>query len=167
MTAPANSPIHREETRIRASKSSDIEELTRVINEAFVVERVAFDGDRVNMEQVGSYMDQGKFLVAEDGMLLMGCVYIELRGERSYLGLLSVVPDRQGLGLGGKLMMAAEDYARSQGSRAMDLRVISPRAELVPFYQHFGYEQTGTTPFPPDATSKVLGHYILMSKPLI
>jgi GNAT superfamily N-acetyltransferase len=167
MTAAANSLIRREDIRVRPSKSGDIEELTRVINAAFVVERVAFDGDRVDMEQVGSYMDKGTFLVAEHGRVLVGCVYVEMRGERSYLGLLSVRPDRQGLGLGGKLMTAAEDYARSQGSRAMDLRVISPREELVPFYQHFGYEQTGTAPFPRDSTSKIPGQYILMSKPLI
>ena len=74
MTASANSPIRREDIRVRPSKSGDIEELTRVINAAFVVERVAFDGDRVDMEQVGSYMDKGTFLVAEHGKVLVGCV---------------------------------------------------------------------------------------------
>lgn len=167
MTASANSPSPKRDPRLRTGRSDDIEELTRVINAAFVVERVAFDGDRVDSAKLRAYMDTGTFLLAEDEAGTVGCVYVELRRDRSYLGLLSVEPERQGSGLGGKLLVAAEEFARSKGSRGMDLRVISPRADLIPFYRRFGYREIGTAPFPPGLASKVPAHYILMSKPLV
>ena len=40
-------------------------------------------------------MNKGKFLLAEDGETLVGCVYVEPRGEHWYLGLLSVDPLHQ------------------------------------------------------------------------
>ena len=166
MAATANSAARPESVRIRRANEGDAEALTRIINAAFVVERVAFEGDRVDPAKVRGYLNTGTFLVAEDAGGIAGCVYIEMRGDHGYLGLLSVDPPRQGLGLGRLLVAAAEDFARSSGARAMDLRVISPRAELLPFYRRAGYEETGTSPFPPDSASKLPGHFILMSKPL-
>ena len=111
-------------------------------------------------------MEKGKFLVAEDSHGLAGCVYVELRGERGYLGLLGVEPTRQGTGLGRKLTEAAEHYFRSAHCRAIDLRIISARRPLPAFYAHLGYTETGTVPFAPDVPVKVPCHYILMSKQL-
>ncbi len=167
MAATANSASRAGELRIRRAARDDVAALTRLINAAFTVEQVAFDGDRVDAQGVRGYMKSGTFLLAEDAAGLVGCVYIEAWGERSYLGLLSVEPKRQGSGLGRKLMAEAENFARAAGCRAMDLRVISPRAErLLPFYLRLGYRETGTRPFPADLASKVPAHYILMSKPL-
>lgn len=167
MAATANSAPSAGSMRIRRATGGDVEALTRVINAAFIVERVAFDGDRVDPAKVRGYLNTGTFLVAEDAGVTIGCVYIEMRGDHGYLGLLSVDPPRQGLGLGRQLMAAAEDLARAAGASAMDLRVISPRVELVPFYHRAGYQETGTAPFPPDSASKLPGHYILMSKRLL
>ena len=105
-----------------------------------------------------------KFLLAEDSAGLAGCVYVELRANRGYLGLLGVDPSRQGTGLGRKLMDAAENYFREAGCIAIDLRVISARTPLPAFYRHLGYSETGTAPFAPDVPVKVPCHYILMSK---
>jgi predicted N-acetyltransferase YhbS len=152
---------------IRRATLADAEDVARVINAAFVVERIAFDGDRIDALGVRELMRKGFFLVAHDGGALVGCVYVEPRGERSYLGLLAVFPGRQGSGLGRRLMAAAEKHARVAGSVVMDLRIISPRAvSLLPFYLHLGYMQTGTAPFSSDAKAKVPGHYILMEKAL-
>jgi GNAT superfamily N-acetyltransferase len=89
--------------------------------------------------------------------------------DRAYLGLLSIVPARQGTGLGKQLNAAAEQYAREQGCRWMDLRVVSPRAELlVPIYRRLGYAETGTQEYPPVLAEKITipGHFILMEKAL-
>jgi GNAT superfamily N-acetyltransferase len=155
------------DARIRGAVPEDAEDIARVVNAAFVVERVALEGDRTDSNHVRVMMDTGKFLVAESGSGLAGCVYIEPSGERSYLGLLSVDPQHQGGGLGRRLLTAAEDWARSAGSRAMDLRIISPRAELLPFYRRLGYVETSTSPFPPDVQTKVPSHFIHLSKPLV
>jgi len=145
---------------------ADVEPLARLINAAFVVEQSFIEGERIDPAGVRETMGRGKFLVAEDAKGLAGCVYVELRGERGYLGLLGVALERQGTGLGRKLMGAAENYFRTAGCRAIDLRIISPRTPLPAFYEHLGYAQTGTAPFAPDVPVKVPCHYILMSKQL-
>lgn len=151
---------------IRIATKADVEALARLINAAFVVEQPFIDGERIDPAGVRLYMEKGKFLVMEDSRGLVGCVYVELRGNRGYLGLLGVAPGRQGKGLGRTMMDAAENYFRAAGCRAIDLRIISPRTPLPAFYAHLGYEQTGTAPFAPDVPVKVACHYVLMSKPL-
>lgn len=152
---------------MRTAATQDVETLTRLINAAFVVERFVFEGDRVDARAVETYMKSGKFLLAESEHGLAGCVYLELRGDRGYVGLLSVDPRHQGTGLGRKLMDAAEDYFRVAGCKGIDLRVISQRTPLPAFYRHLGYTETGTAPFAAAAKPKVPGHYILMSKSLL
>src|SRR6266852_235081 len=152
--------------RVRTADLGDVEALVRLINSAFRVELPYIEGDRVDAEGVRSYMAKGKFLVAEDSAGLAGCVYVELRGDRGYLGLLGVDPQRQGNGLGRKLMGGAENFFREAGCGAVDLRVISARAPLPAFYRHLGYRETGTAPFAPDGPVKVPCHYILISKSL-
>jgi GNAT superfamily N-acetyltransferase len=151
---------------IRLALPDDVAPLARLINAAFVVEQPFIEGERIDPEGVRAYMKKGNFLLAEDAAGLAGCVYVELRGERGYLGLLGVDPPRQGTGLGSKLMDAAENYFRAAGCTAIDLRIISPRTPLPAFYAHLGYAQTGTAPFAPDVPVKVPCHYILMSKSL-
>jgi GNAT superfamily N-acetyltransferase len=167
MAAAPNSFSTDGNIRVRVAESADIDALARIINAAFVVERVAFDGDRIDALGVSVLMKKGAFLLTEDTGCPAGCVYVELRGERSYLGLLAVAPWKQGTGLGRQLVAAAEEYSRNANCLAMELRIISPRAEsLLPFYEHLGYKQMGTAPVPAVVRVKVPCHYILMTKPL-
>lgn len=152
--------------RVRVAVATDVTELTKLINAAFVVERPFLEGERVDERRTREFFEKGEFLVHEDASGMHGCVYCELRGDRGYLGLLAVNPARQGTGLGRKLMAAAEDYFRMSGCIAVDLRVISQRTPLPAFYRHLGYVETGTAPFAPSLPTKVPGHYILMSKEL-
>ena len=158
--APAN-------TRIRTALQRDVDALARLINSAFRVEQPFIDGDRTNPDGVRTYMEKGKFLLAEDAAGIAACVYVELRGDRGYLGLLGVDPQRQGTGLGRKLMDAAENFFRRAGCVAVDLRVVSARTPLPSFYRRLGYLETGIAPFAPDVPAKVPCHYILMSKTLV
>jgi GNAT superfamily N-acetyltransferase len=167
MSAPANPRPSANDLRIRFGQNSDVEALSRLINEAFRVEQPFIEGERIDPDGVRAYMEKGKFLLAEDPSGLVGCVYVELRVDRGYLGLLGVAPPRQGAGLGRKLMEAAENYFREASCRAIDLRIVSARTPLPAFYRHLGYIEIGTTPFAPDVPVKVPCHYILMSKSLL
>ncbi len=153
--------------RFRTADLGDTDSLVHFINVAFRVELPYIEGDRTDAAGVRSYMEKGKFLLAEDSAGLAGCVYVELRGDRGYLGLLGVDPSRQGTGFGRKLMDAAEHYFREAGCVAIDLRIVSARTPLPSFYRHLGYLETGTTPFAPHVPMKVPCHYILMSKSLV
>src|SRR6266404_4598192 len=96
MTRNASTASRSGNIRIREASDDDVEALTKLINAAFVVEQVVFDGDRVDDLGVRAYMSGGTFFIAEDSSEVAGCVYIETRDDRSYLVLLSVQPARQG-----------------------------------------------------------------------
>ncbi len=167
MRAATNSLPDRNDARIRPAKSADVEALAGLINIAFRVELPYIEDERINPDGVREYMKKGKFLLTEDSMGLAGCVFVEVRGDRGYLGLLGVEPRRQGTGLGRKLMDTAEDFLRTANCVAVDLRIVSARTPLPAFYRHLGYVETGTAPLPPDAPVKVPCYFILMSKTLI
>ena len=153
--------------QFRLAELSDAEGVTALINvafrhaEAFLIER-----DRIDIDSVRSLLEKGKFLVAEEEGVLVGCAYIEFRGDRSYLGLLSVDPRRQKAGLGSKIMSVSEEYCAKAGCRFMDLRIINIRPELPRFYHRLGYLETGTEPLTPGLKPKLPCHFITMSKPL-
>src|SRR5207244_12492207 len=146
--------------RFRPADLGDVDAIVRLINSAFRVEQPFIEGDRTNPDGVRAYMVRGKFLLAEDCSALAGCVFVELRGDRGYLGLLGVDASRQGTGLGRKLMDAAENFFREAGCCAVDLRIISGRTPLLAFYRHHGYLETGTAPFAPAVPVTVPCHYI-------
>jgi GNAT superfamily N-acetyltransferase len=146
---------------------ADAARITTLINSAFrIAEGFFVDGLRISEAEVEQHLTKGAFLLAEDDGKLAGCVYVELRGERSYLGLLSVDPASQQSGLGSFLMNAAEQYCRERGSRFMDIYIVNLRTELPPFYERRGYVETGTTPFPEDVPTRMPCHFINMSKAL-
>ena len=151
---------------VRLAEKEDDGKIMTVINDAFRrAESFLIDRDRIDLETVLSLLAKGKFLVAEDGNSLAGCVYLEFRGERAYLGLLSVDPRRQKAGLGSLLMNAAEEYCANCGCRFIDLRIVSVRRELPEFYHRRGYAETGVTePFPAELNPKVACHFVALSK---
>ena len=152
---------------IRVAVPLDAAKITDVINAAFrIAEGFFVDGPRISEAEVEQLLAKGSFLLAEADDKLNGCVYVELRGERSYLGLLSVDPSSQKSGLGSVLMLEAENYCRERGSRFMDIYIVNLREELPAFYRRRGYVENGTTPFPDDVPTKVPCHFINMTKQL-
>ena len=153
--------------RVRIAQQEDAERITSVINSAFRrAEEFFIDGDRIDAESVQNFLNSGNFILAEREDVLVGCVYVEARGDRSYLGLLAVDPAGQNFGLGTLLMNAAEDYCRGLSCRFMDIYVVNLREDLPGFYHRRGYVETGTSPFPTDLKTKLPVHFIEMSKPL-
>ena len=74
---------------------------------------------------------------------LVGTVYLDKKGERLYLGMLSVDIDWQASGIGKRLMKAAEEHARSVGCGAIFMQVIPNRSSLMDWYGRHGYLATG------------------------
>jgi GNAT superfamily N-acetyltransferase len=154
--------------RVRTAEAADAEGITAVINSAFRrVEEFFIEEDRIDVASVRNLLTTGKFLLAPSEGAISGCVYVEPRGERAYLGLLAVDPASQHRGLGSMLMNEAEEYCRRLECRFMDIRIVNLRKELLHFYGRRGYIESGTSPFPSDIETKLPCYFIDMSKPLI
>jgi predicted N-acetyltransferase YhbS len=150
----------------RLATAADVPAITAIINRAYVVERFFKVGDRTNEESVRALQAKGTFLVLERDGALIGTVYVELRGARGYIGLLSVDPARQGGGAGRELMAAAEAHCLAHGAQYADLHVVNLREDLPPFYRRFGYVECGTAPFADPAEATRPCHFIVMTKSL-
>jgi ribosomal protein S18 acetylase RimI-like enzyme len=153
---------------VRMASLKDAEQITALINRAFrPAEGFFIETDRINLESVQDLFTTGQFFLAESECLVAASVYVEPRDERAYLGLLSVDPTCQQLGLGSLLMNAAEEHCRRLACRFMDIQVVNLREDLFGFYRKRGYVETGTHPFPPELETRQPVHFIEMSKQLI
>ncbi|MCF6126513.1 GNAT family N-acetyltransferase [Mesorhizobium sp. M7A.T.Ca.TU.009.01.3.2] len=83
--------------------------------------------------------------VAVQGDRIVGCVFALERAADLYVGKFAVAPDRQGQGIGRRLMQAVEDLARSRGKAAVALQT---RIELTGNHEAFarlGFRETERT----------------------
>lgn len=74
---------------------------------------------------------------------IIGTVNLQKHHHKLYLGMFSVSPSSQGGGIGKKLLVAAEDYAREAECSMIYMTVISVRTELIDWYKRHGYVDTG------------------------
>jgi GNAT superfamily N-acetyltransferase len=150
----------------RDATANDADAVAKLINTAFLVERFFIERDRTDPETVRHLMTKGKFLLAEEGSNLAACVYLELRNDRGYFGMLSVEPSRQGKGVGRQLIAAAENYFRGAGCRYSELKIVNVRTELLELYTRLGYVETGAAIYNDPTPTKIPVHFIEMSKHL-
>jgi GNAT superfamily N-acetyltransferase len=101
----------------------------------------------VDETQLGSMvevfdLDLNKSLVAVENERLIGLANLGLRGERTWLGGVGVVPDRRGSGIGESLTRLLLDEARRAGAREMVLEVIVENAPAIALYEKLGFTRT-------------------------
>lgn len=157
-----------ESLHIRSATTADSDRLIPLINAAFAVETF-MTAPRTDPERLAASLDKGTILLAEDSSgQIVAAIYVEIRGERGYAGMLAVNPIDQGSGIGRRMMLAAEEFLRSRGCVAVDITVLSLRTELPPVYRRFGFVETGTEPFhyPHPLADGQECHCIVMSKSL-
>ena len=155
----------------RPATHADVTELVRVTNLAYLVEAEMFHGTRTTESDVRDRLARpnATFLVVagdEANSVLAGSVYVEMRDDRGYFGMLAVDPACQGCGLGRTLVRAAEAHCKAMGASVMDLDVVDLRRELTTFYTSLGYEATGESPYPRPEQTKLPVRLIHMSKSL-
>lgn len=134
---------------------TDVPELNILVNSAYrgetskkgwTTEANLLDGLRIDEETLYSYFEDPDIIilknVEEDGSIT-GCVYLEKRSPRLYVGMFSVSPLLQAKGIGRQLLIAAEEYARQLDCHTLTMTVISIRHELIAWYQRRGYQPTG------------------------
>ncbi|MFD0767205.1 GNAT family N-acetyltransferase [Mucilaginibacter lutimaris] len=134
---------------------TDVPELVALINSAYrgesskkgwTTEANLIDGQRIDAEGLTEQMDDSDAIILKntnDEGHITGCVYLQKRSDKLYLGMLTVSPTLQAGGLGRKLLQAAEDYARSINYHTIVMTVITTRTELLEWYERRGYSKTG------------------------
>jgi ribosomal protein S18 acetylase RimI-like enzyme len=141
----------------------DIPQLVELINSAYrgdhskkgwTTEADLLGGVRTDADGLEKMMGKQDAVIikfCDEENVLQGCVYLEKKESRMYLGMLTVSPLEQAKGIGKKLLFAAEKYAGDQKCFTIEMTVISVRDELITWYEKHGYYRTGETkPFPSD-----------------
>ena len=146
---------------ITNAANEDIAQIEKLVNSAYrgdssrkgwTTEADLLDGIRTNKDVLSGMINRGDSIVLKCNNAknqLVGCVYLQKKEEKLYLGMLTVAPDIQAQGIGKKLLQASEEYAQTQQCTAITISVISLRQELIKWYERRGYKATGERkPFP-------------------
>ncbi|HEY4325192.1 MAG TPA: GNAT family N-acetyltransferase [Mucilaginibacter sp.] len=134
---------------------ADVPELNILVNSAYrgetsqlgwTSEAHLLDGIRIDETTLTGYFNDGKVIILKntnDGGQITGCVYLEVRTPKLYVGMFSVSPLLQGKGVGKDLLLAAETCAKQLNCDTLIITVISTRSELIDWYQRRGFKATG------------------------
>ena len=108
------------------------------------------DGRRTDADDVRTCIERGLILLAEEAGALVACANVAEEDGAGYFGMFSVVPSRQGGGIGSRVLAEAERIVRDEWHLpVMRLTVIDIRDELAAYYERRGYVRTGKKkPFP-------------------
>ena len=150
---------------LRLATIDDTDLLVPFINRAFAPDNYFKRTERTSPSQVAEYLQKGFFLLLEDTVGLLGLIYTELREDnRGYIGMIAIDPDRQGSGIGTRLLQIGEQICRERGSSVIDISVVNLRPDLVAWYQRKGYQNVGEAPYVRPEILILPCHFILMEK---
>jgi ribosomal protein S18 acetylase RimI-like enzyme len=152
---------------IRNATPDDAGAIARLVNQAYKVEAFFVAGDRTNADDVSGLMRTGSFLVVDGDVTgeIAACIYTSLSDGRAYFGMLAVDPAKQRQGLGRALIDECEHRARAAGARAMDIKVVNLRTDLLRRYERLGYLVAGTERYEHRPVLQPC-HFIVMTKAL-
>jgi GNAT superfamily N-acetyltransferase len=134
---------------------TDVPELNILVNSAYrgenskkgwTSESHLLDGIRIDEPTLIEYFNDPAITIlknTDENGQITGCVYLEQRLPKLYVGMFSVSPFLQGKGIGKDLLIAAETYAKQVNCHTLTMTVISIRYELISWYQRRGYQLTG------------------------
>ncbi len=157
---------------VRRAQPSDAPALAALINRAYEIEKFFVDGDRTSADEIRRMMGAGTFLVLEAKGALAAAVFVQVGSaggddDGGYIGMLSVDPALQGIGLGTRLVRIAEAMCEAMGTGWVRLRIVNLREELGRWYKSLGYSEVGTAPYPVSARpTKQPVHFVEMRRAL-
>jgi len=134
---------------------TDVPELNILVNNAYrgetskkgwTTEANLLEGLRIDEATLYGYFDDPDIIIlknTEDDGSITGCVYLEMRKPKLYVGMFSVSPLLQAKGIGRRLLLASEEYAQKLDCSTLTMTVISSRHELISWYERRGYRATG------------------------
>jgi ribosomal protein S18 acetylase RimI-like enzyme len=98
----------------------------------------------------------GQVWLLEDGSSLAGLTVLEEREGALLIYSVAISPERQGKGLGQKLLAFAEDIARKRGFGTMELYTNAKMERNIRIYRKHGYVETRRRAHPTLANTVVV-----------
>lgn len=145
----------------RKAVEADVEAIVALVQSAYrgeasrqgwTTEADLLDGQRTDPADVAQVLatPDSTVLLAFINDQLLACCHVQRHDVAAYFGMFAVHPPRQGGGLGRLVLAEAERYVRQIWQcRAMHMKVIDVRGDLMAWYERRGYCRTGDySPFP-------------------
>lgn len=111
------------------------------------------------IEALFADLDVTGFVAEMDGQVVGYAKLYQARSEqRFYMHQLYILPAKQNMGIGRRLMARAEERAGESGADRIWLGVMVKNAQAVEWYKRMGYTVTETAPFVMGSTT--VDHYI-------
>jgi ribosomal protein S18 acetylase RimI-like enzyme len=158
----------------------DISALEKLINSAYrgetskqgwTTEANLLEGKRITEAELTEIIKnkENTILKYTDNEQIIGSVLLVNKGNKLYLGMLTVSPELQNSGIGKNLLQEAEVHALALGLPKIVMTVISIREELIAWYNRHGFVDTGVRePFPLNNTDAIIVNqpleFIVMEK---
>lgn len=143
----------------REANIEDISKIVELVNlsyrskefQGWTSEADIVEGDRIHYDQVKHLINDGSTLfVMFKNKELIGCVHVQKQVECCYIGMLTIHPKVQNMGMGKDILKLVEEYSiKNYSINIFKMSVLSVRKELIHFYERRGYKLTGESePYP-------------------
>jgi ribosomal protein S18 acetylase RimI-like enzyme len=129
---------------IRPAKIGEAGAITTVVREAYAkyVGRIGREPAPMLVDYEAAIL-AGEAWVLVEGEQTSGVLVMRPENGHLFVETVAVRPDRQGSGLGRRLMEFVEEAARGRGLREIRLYTNEKMEENLPFYRSLGFEETG------------------------
>lgn len=137
-----------DDLEIRDIRPGDAGETLTLQRAAFVQEALIYDSVQMppltqTLDELRAELIDNLGCVAVDRGRMIGAVRARSDGELLLIGRLAIAPDRQGEGVGSRLLDAVESRGRESGCREAELFTGSLSEANLRLYERTGYRETG------------------------
>jgi ribosomal protein S18 acetylase RimI-like enzyme len=129
---------------IRPAEIQEAGAVTMLVREAYAkyVGRIGREPAPMLVDYEAAIMARETWVLVE-GDETSGVLVMRPENDHLFVETVAVRPDRQGSGLGRRLMAFVEEAARDRGLREIQLYTNEKMEENLPFYRSLGFEETG------------------------
>jgi ribosomal protein S18 acetylase RimI-like enzyme len=133
-----------EEIRIRAATAADVPAIVDIVDRAYrhYIVRIGKPPGPM-LDDYLARVSEDAVWVLQDGPAIAGILVLLSAPEYLLLDNIAIAPERQGRGLGRRLLAFAESEALRRGYREIRLYTHQTMIENQRLYASIGYEETG------------------------
>jgi ribosomal protein S18 acetylase RimI-like enzyme len=132
------------EARIRAALAADVKAVAQIVEDAYqrYIPRMGRPPGPM-LDDYSARVSEGAVWVIEEHATVVGILVLRPKPDHLLLDNIAVAPAHQGLGLGRRLLVFAEQEAVRRGYREIRLYTHETMTENQRLYAAIGYEETG------------------------